>query len=171
MSYNEALLNKRTKFNLLSYNLQNEIFEFLDITEILHTIRFLDRKIYSMFKNKKIFYHLLINIKRFLEDIDFEEEKLNLIKSELSNFEENENILNRISVFLLGKKFQNEKKIEINQKNKINFKILFYFLENKKNLNELKLTENNEINENDLEYLINGLSKLSNFQTFKLSKI
>ena len=111
LNINDTPINKtQNKFLSLRKDLKNEIFEFLEYKEIIVSIRFLNKDNYTFFNNKKIFYYILTNIKTFVEEIGFEEDKLNLIKIKLSQFVECKNHLDNIFIFLLGSKLQNEKK-------------------------------------------------------------
>ena len=85
LNINDTPINKtQNKFLSLRKDLKNEIFEFLEYKEIIVSIRFLNKDNYTFFNNKKIFYYILTNIKTFVEEIGFEEDKLNLIKIKLS---------------------------------------------------------------------------------------
>ena len=138
--YEKSQENILRKFTSLNYNLKNEIFKFLEIKEIMDEIRFLTRKIFAFIYNKKLFNHLLINMNKLLKEIDFDEEILSIIKSELYQFEDDEIHLNKICAFLLGKKLKNYFCISIYNKN-INFKIFENFLTFKKDLIHIHFNE------------------------------
>ena len=102
------------KFNYLKNFLKNQIFEFLEFKEIIKETRFLSTKTYIFFKDpkiKNIINYTLTNITKLLDKIDIEEEKLSLIKTELSQFIKNETYLDKICAYLLKKKYNKAKKI------------------------------------------------------------
>ena len=172
LNINDTPINKtQNKFLSLRKDLKNEIFEFLEYKEIIFSIRFLNKDNYTFFNNKKIFYYILTNIKTFVEEIGFEEDKLNLIKIKLSQFVECKNHLDNIFIFLLGSKLQNEKKISITKKS-LNFKFFYNFLEFRNDLIEIKLIsiDNISSDENNMKYLSEGISKLSNLKIIDLSR-
>ena len=81
------------KFNNLKKFLKYQIFEFLEFKEIMVETRFLTKKTYILFKDQKIkniINYTITNFNKFIEKINFEEESLSVIKTELSQFEKNE---------------------------------------------------------------------------------
>ena len=91
-------------------------------------------------------------MKKLIIEIDFTEENLLTIKTKLSQIEENDNHLNKISGYLLSKKFNNKQTLYIHKKN-VDFKIFINFLEIKNDFIEFYfISIMNLDKENNMKY-------------------
>ena len=169
--YDTPIKNKQNKFLSIRKDLQNHMFEFLEFKEIFVTIRFLNKDIYFFLNNKKIFNYILTNIKKLVEESEFDEDKLKLMKTKLSQFEECSNFLDKICLFLISRKLQNEKQITIKKKS-LNFKFFYSFIEFRNDLIEINLLniDNLTINDDNMKYLSEGISKLSYIKIIDLTR-
>ena len=114
------------KFQDLHFNLKNEIFNFLNLKEIIFEISFINKKIFTKIRNIQIYCKILYDKERLIKDIDFYEENIFNLQKEFYIYEENKEILDEICVFLNYLKYKIQKNLNLKQ-NKINFKILFNF--------------------------------------------
>ncbi len=170
---NKFLNRKQSKIINLNFKMKNNIFSYLPIDNIMSNLIFINKNINKSLKKSdilKIIKEICINYhnEEIYKKINFNFSSKNLMNflekiEEKKILIENNHIDYMIEIYLyfLQKKYENFKKLFLNNINELNLNILSKFLmKNNISLTILNLSRNKiGLNESDMQFLSNGLEK------------